>query len=100
MPITVRPFAGEADWLRVADLIRAAPEVSRHIVDYPWRLASPALATGQDAMLAIGDNSELVGAAVWQVYWAALDVWLAPGAANEDAEVLLFAWSEGSLARS
>ncbi len=94
MPITLHPFAGEADRPPVAALIQAAPETSRHIVDYPWRLASPALATGQDAMLAVHSDGALAGFAAWQIYWAALDFWLAPDALSAEAETALFAWAE------
>lgn len=95
MPITLRPFAGALDLPRVAALIASLPAASRHIVDYPWRLASPALDGGENTRLAEDDAGTLVGCAVWQRYWAALDLWLAPGAAGQTAEMPLFAWAEG-----
>lgn len=47
----MRPYAGDADLPLITDLIRSAPPASRHLVEFPWRLSSPALQGPSDARL-------------------------------------------------
>ena len=46
-----RPFAGERDLARMADLARDYPTDTLHVVDLPWRLSSTAL---EDAAIVPG----------------------------------------------
>ncbi|MCA1597977.1 MAG: hypothetical protein LC769_02970, partial [Chloroflexi bacterium] len=57
--MTMRPYVGDADLPLIADLIRTAPPTSRRLVDFPWRLNSPALQSAPDARL-----------------WATLDIYV------------------------
>ncbi len=95
MEITTRPYAGDADLPLIADLIRAAPPASRHLVDYPWRLSSPALQSPPDHRLWAAPDGTLVGFAAWQVWWATLDLYVRPGPYRQEVEETIFAWAAG-----
>ena len=91
--MTVRPYADDADLLLIADLVRAAPPTSRHLVDFPWRLSSRALESAPDVGLWVTPDGELVGFAAWQVWWAALDVYIRAGPYRQEIEEAIFAWA-------
>lgn len=94
MGLTARPTAGEDDWPRIADLIRAARATSRHLVDYPWRLSSPSAQPGEDCHIWLDGDGAAVGLACWQTAWAALDFYARPGPLRRDVEDAIFAWAE------
>ncbi len=91
----MRPYAGDADLPLIADLIRAAPPTSRHLVDFPWRLSSPALQSASDVHLWATPDGTLVGFAAWQIWWATLDVYVRPGPYRGEVEAAIFAWAAG-----
>jgi mycothiol synthase len=93
MELVMRPYAGDGDLPVIADLIRAAPPASRHLVDYPWRLSSPALQSPDDARLWLAHDGTLVGFAAWQVWWAVLDFYVRPGPLRTVVEEAIFAWA-------
>lgn len=95
MEVMMRPYAGDADLPLIADLIRAAPPTSRHLVDFPWRLSSPALQSASDVRLWTTADDVLVGFAAWQVWWAALDIYVRPGPYRREVEAAIFAWAPG-----
>lgn len=92
MTITMRPCRGEADFPRLTELLRDMPSASRHLVDLPWRISSPALQSGLDAYLWEDERGILHGFAAWQVYWAALDYFIRPGHYQPIIETELFHW--------
>ena len=47
MTITMRPFAGEADFLALTELIKTVPANTPHTVDLPWRMSSPVTTYGR-----------------------------------------------------
>lgn len=94
MTITLHPFRGEADMPRILDLIRSMPFSCRHVIDYPWRLCSPAIYEGCDAAFWEDSDGQVVGFAAWQYYWAALDFFILPGPQMQAVETDLFAWAD------
>lgn len=94
MTITRHPFRGEADMIRVLDLLHAMPSHRHHILDLPWRLTSPAIQEGRDAAFWVDEQSRVVGLAAWQYYWATLDLFLLPGSTRQELEAGVFAWAE------
>lgn len=95
MSITRRPFRGVADMPRILVLVRAMPISCRHIVDLPWRLSSPAIHEGRDAVYWEDTMGRVVGFAAWQYYWATLDFFILPGPEARAAEDAVFAWADG-----
>jgi ribosomal protein S18 acetylase RimI-like enzyme len=98
MTITRHPYRGEADMLRLLDLVRSMPLACRHVIDLPWRLSSPAINEGRDAAFWENADGQVVGFAAWQYYWAALDYFIAPGSDGSErqaVEAKLFAWADG-----
>ena len=93
MTLTMRPFSVDTDLAGVADLIRATPPASRHPIDFPWRLSSPASQTQRDMVLWLDDRDEVVGFAAWQVWWAALDFYVRPGPEQANVEAAIFQWA-------
>lgn len=94
---TRRAFRGEADMLRILDLVRAMPLSCPHVVDLPWRLSSPAINEGRDATCWEDADGQVVGFAAWQQYWAALDFFILPdlpGPERQAVETDLFAWAD------
>lgn len=94
MTITRRPFRDIADMPRILDLIRAMPLRCRHVLDLPWRLSSPAIHEGRDAVYWENAAGRVVGVAAWQYYWATLDFFILPGPEARDVENALFAWAD------
>ncbi len=76
MTLTMRPYVGDADLSLVTDLIGATPPTGRYLVDFPWRLSSPALQSASDVHLWATPDGALVGFAAWQVWWATLDIYV------------------------
>lgn len=91
--LTVRPYAGEDDLPPIAGLLAAVAPASRHLVDWPWRLSSPALEEPEDNRLWFAPDGTLVGLAAWQTPWAALDCYVRPGPYREEVEEAIFAWA-------
>lgn len=97
MPITRHPFCDEADMPRLLDLVRTMPVICRHVIDLPWRLASPAIHEGRDACFWEDANGQVVGYAAWQYSWAVLDFLILPGPSQQEVETEIFAWAEGRM---
>src|SRR5690349_11654154 len=93
MPIHPRPFAGDADLPRIAELIATTSSKTPHRIDFPWRLSSPALQNARDVRLWEGDDGTLLAFAVWQIYWATLDFYVRPGPHQAQVEDAFFAWA-------
>ncbi|MGN6754975.1 MAG: hypothetical protein ACTHMJ_01170, partial [Thermomicrobiales bacterium] len=93
MTLAMRSFNVDTDLAAVADLMRAVPPDSRHLIDFPWRLSSPASQTQQDMVLWLDGRDEVVGLAAWQVWWAVLDFYVRPGPARGDVEAAIFQWA-------
>ena len=95
MTITRHPYRGEADMPRILNLISSMPFSCRHVIDFPWRLSSPAINEGRDAAFWEDSNGQVVGFAAWQYYWAALDFFILPGSEMQAVETDLFNWADG-----
>jgi len=95
MDLTVRPYAGGSDLPLLADLVRAAPPLGRHLVDFPWRLSSPTLQAPENVRLYATSDGALVGFAAWQGAWAVLDFYVRPGPYRQAVETALFEWVPG-----
>lgn len=95
MSITLHPFRGVADTPRILDLISAKPLSCRHVIDFPWRLSSPAIHEGRDAAYWTDAKGQVVGFAAWQYYWATLDFYILPGPKSRAVEDALFSWADG-----
>ncbi|HEY4385036.1 MAG TPA: GNAT family N-acetyltransferase [Ktedonobacteraceae bacterium] len=94
MTITRYPFRGEVDTPRILDIIRHMPFSCRHVIDYPWRLSTPAINEGCDAAFWEDSDGQAIGFAAWQYYWAALDFFILPGPEMQYVEKDLFAWAD------
>ena len=94
MTITRQPFRGVADMPRILDLVRAMPLSCRHVIDLAWRLSSPAINEGRDAVYWEDSAGQVVAFAAWQYYWATLDFFILPGAESQAIEMALFAWAD------
>ncbi|GER91395.1 N-acetyltransferase [Dictyobacter vulcani] len=94
MTITRHPYRGEADLPRILDLVNRMPFACRHVIDLPWRLSSPTMNTGQNAVFWTDATGNVVGFAAWQYYWAALDLFILPGSTFTDVITDLFAWAD------
>lgn len=94
MSITRYPFRGMADVARIQPLVAAMPLSTRHVVDLPWRLSTPLMQEGRDAVLWEDAQGQVVGFAAWQYYWAALDFFILPGPTAQQVEQDLFTWGE------
>lgn len=97
MTITRHAFRGETDLPRVLDLIYSQPLACRHVIDFPWRLSSPAINEGSDAVYWTDASGQVVGLAAWQCYWAVLDYFILPGLEEQSIEAELFAWADERL---
>lgn len=93
MTITRHSLRNEADMLRIRDLIRAMPAHCRHVLDLPWRLSSPAIHEGRDAVFWVDSHGLVVGCAAWQYYWGVLDFFILPGPTQQAVEAEIFAWA-------
>ncbi|HEX5441242.1 MAG TPA: N-acetyltransferase, partial [Ktedonobacterales bacterium] len=94
MAIIRQRFRGVADMPRILDLVRAMPLSCRHVIDLPWRLSSPAIHDGGDAVYWENSAGQVVGFAAWQYYWATLDFFILPSAEAQAVETALFAWAD------
>jgi ribosomal protein S18 acetylase RimI-like enzyme len=94
MSLRVRPFLGREDLPAIAALIGSCSLESRHRIDYPWRLSSPAAETGRDVQLFWNEEEALVGFAAWYQPWAALDFYVRRGRWQRAVEDSVFAWAE------
>jgi ribosomal protein S18 acetylase RimI-like enzyme len=90
---SMRP-GSDADLAGIAALARTVPPATRHLVDLPWRLSSPALTSGVDARCCVAPDGSLLGFAAWQAPWAALDFLIHPGPDAASVEDALFTWAE------
>src|SRR5262249_51799142 len=94
MPIHERAVHQTLDWQIIASLLDALPASSRHLIDLPYRLCSPAMQTGTDARLwTTLDGPTAVGFAAWMPYWATLDFLVSPGDTQAAVEQAIFAWA-------
>jgi ribosomal protein S18 acetylase RimI-like enzyme len=93
MTVLFRPFTGDADLPRIADLLYAMPLPGRHLVDFPWRLSSPALQSAPNVGLWDDASGLLAGIAIWQACWATLDFSIRPGPALSEVETAIFTWA-------
>lgn len=94
MTVTRYSFHGEADFLRLESLVHRMPSSSRHSIDLFWRLSSPAINEGHDAVFWENADHEVVGFAAWQYYWAAFDFFILPGPDMQAVTDDLFAWAD------
>lgn len=94
MTVTRFSFRGEADFLRLEALVHLMPPSSRHSIDLFWRLSSPAIDAGHDAVFWENAAHEVVGFAAWQYYWAAFDFFISPGPDMQAVANDLFAWAD------
>lgn len=92
--ITMREWQGGGDLLLIAELLRSMPRPTRHLIDLPWRLSSPALTSGRDARVWQHANGRLVGFAAWQESWATLDYFVLPGIYQAAVEEAIFDWAD------
>lgn len=93
MTITMRPWRDETDLPLIVDLLRSVPPASRHLIDIPWRLSSPALQDERNARVWLDADGNMVGFAAWQIYWAVLDYFVRPGIHQQAVETALFNWA-------
>ncbi len=94
MAITMRLWRGEADLSLVAHLLHSMPQSTRHLVDLPWRLSSPAFRSDRDVRVWEHSNGGLLGLAAWQANWATLDYFVRPGMYQAVVESAIFAWAD------
>ncbi|MBL8057667.1 MAG: GNAT family N-acetyltransferase [Anaerolineales bacterium] len=92
MTFTSRPYSGPADLARLAALAAAHPADQRHVADLPYRLASWALETPDDARLWTAADGQLAGFAVLQGPWGTLDLGLTPAARAGGLPAEMLAW--------
>lgn len=80
MKIDGRPYRGlRSDDVLIADLLSSQPGHVRHVVDQPWRLASPDTQSGRYARLWPAPAGQLAGFAAWQTPWACFDLYVRAG---------------------
>lgn len=94
MTITQHVFRSEVDMARIIGLIKRMPLSTRHVIDLPWRLSSPALHESQDAVYWEDADGQVVGFGAWQYYWAVLDFFISPGQSQRAVEEALFIWAD------
>lgn len=95
MNITRRSYRGaQEDDVRIAHLLENQPEASRHLIDQPWKLSSPTIQDGRNACLWEDENGQSLAFAAWQLYWAALDLFVRSGSWQRTVEDEIFAWAE------
>lgn len=93
MALSIRPYAGESDLNAVVRLLSTLPRSTQHLIDAPWRLASPAAMDPANGRVVSDGSGNLIGLAIWQPYWAALDLYVEPGPDADGALGLLLAWA-------
>ena len=94
MNLTRHVYRGEADLPRILDLVRDQPLTCPHIIDLPWRLSSPTINEGRDAVFWEDTDGQVVGFAAWQYYWAVLDFFILPGSQQKNVEQEIFTWAD------
>lgn len=95
MSIASRAVHIDTDLPLITDLAWVASPMTPHRVDLPWRLTSPSLDDPRNARLWFGGDGVLLAFAAWQVYWAALDLFLCPGPWQREVEDAVFTWACG-----
>src|SRR5579872_744353 len=93
MTITIRPWRDKTDLPLMVDLLRGVSPASRHLIDIPWRLSSPALQDERNTRVWIDTDGKMLGFAAWQIYWAALDYFVLPGRHQQTIETGIFSWA-------
>ncbi len=90
MTISMRPFAGEHDFVALVELVKTVPASTPHIVDLPWRMSSPVTTSNRDAYVWEDENGTLLGFAAWQYWWAVLDYFIRPDFHKQAIEQQLY----------
>lgn len=93
MSLSIRPYSGESDLNEVVRLLSTLPSDTQHLIDAPWRLASPAANDPANGRVVLDEAGEIIGLAIWQPDWAALDLYVQPGPDADGAHDLLLAWA-------
>lgn len=93
MSLSIRPYGDESDWPAIARLLSSLPGNVPHLIDAPWRLASPAALDPANGRVVLAGSGQIVGLAIWQPYWAVLDMFVQPGNEAEDTYRLLLDWA-------
>lgn len=83
-----RPYAGPADWGRMADLADAHPGQHLHVIDLPYRLTSWSLDDRRNACLWEDENGAVRGWAALQIPWATMDIGQHPAAVGLEIDML------------
>jgi mycothiol synthase len=94
MQLTQRAFRGPDDLPRISALVRAFPEDNPHVVDLPYRLTSWSLDNPDNAALWEDDSGELMGFAIVQGPWLALDYIVHPAARQLGLELEIVEWGK------
>ncbi len=92
MMIEMRPPAGASDMQRIYDLVQAFPAENFHVVDLPYRLCSPSAQEPENVRLWEDEQSRLLGYAIAQQPFWALDYFAHPAARAEGLEERILAW--------
>lgn len=90
MTIIPQPYRGESDLVRMSELVFAHPDQNLHVVDLDYRLASWAVTDPQNVALWENERGELVGWAVCQRPFSALDYALRPDFPDVEDAILLW----------
>lgn len=91
--ITSRSFEGASDLRAMAELVRAFPNDHAHVVDLPYRLASPSLEFAENVRIWTDANNALVAFGVVQQPWQALDYAVHPCAYTTSVEDEILTWA-------
>jgi ribosomal protein S18 acetylase RimI-like enzyme len=94
MRIIPRAYAGAADQQRMAELVRLFPADNIHVVDLPYRLSSWAFDYAENIGLWEDQRDLLVGWAVLQSPFWALDYAYRPEAYEHGIHALILEWAE------
>jgi mycothiol synthase len=93
MTLIVRPYAGVGDLHRITNLVLAFPSEHLHVVDRPYRLSSWALETPRNVCLWEDEAGQLVGFAMLQLPWHALDYAFLPSVRETSIEQDIIDWA-------
>jgi ribosomal protein S18 acetylase RimI-like enzyme len=96
MTFTQRPFRGAADLPAIAELINLLPE-HHHIIDYPYRLASPSIHALGNVGLWEDASGALMGCAIIQRQFWCADWYVHPAAQAGELPELMWAWADAHL---
>ena len=92
--VTARPSAGERDFARMDALAIRALGDALHVVDLPWRLASPSARMPDRSCLWEDASGELIAWAVLQFpAWHCLDYVVRPDLRSPDLEREILTWA-------